>query len=110
MAADSGTSGSHPLSRALWIIEPKGFTGAATDPGTGSTDEGAQWSRDSRLILFVRRSLDTGDGRLYLLPVSTDGRPAAGLRGPLADLGSYPGQNGSPPWSDGVAWFQAQTS
>jgi len=102
VSIDLGSAAQGP---AIWLIQPHGFTGPATIPGVGFSDEAAQWSADGRLLLFVRRSLTTGDGMLFVLAVGQDGRPGA-LTGPLGDLGS----DASSPWTERFSWYGGEVA
>ncbi len=104
LAQGSGGVAPASRSRVIWLLQPRGFTGPVTTPGPGFSDEAPRWSPDGRFLLFVRRSLISGEGMIYVLPVGEDGSPDGSLIGPLATLGSDP----SSTWTERLSWYGAQ--
>jgi dipeptidyl aminopeptidase/acylaminoacyl peptidase len=84
---------------ALWRVGLEGSTWRLTSPPHGFADESPRFSRDGRVLLFVR--MRQGNGSLYAL---RDGRVA----GPILSLGNDSGYYGHHDWWQTAAWSLAR--
>jgi WD40-like Beta Propeller Repeat len=80
---------------ALWRVGLDGSLRRLTSPPTGQADESPRFSRDGRVLAFVRSR--KGSGKLYFL---RDGR----LLGPVLSLGYSLGYYGHQDWWSTVRW------
>jgi hypothetical protein len=80
---------------ALWRVALSGSSRRLTAPPAGDADESPRFSRDGRVLAFVRSR--KGVGSLYAL---RDGR----LVGPVVRLGSSIGYYGHQDWWSRVGW------
>ncbi len=92
--------------RSIWLLALDGSRRRKlTTPLRGVTDESPRWSRDGRVVLFVRSGPTARDatarGAVYVVSVA-DGR----VIGPLAHVGSTANYYGHYGWPNDLDWFQ----
>jgi len=93
--------------RSLWLLSPQGKDRRRLSDAPTSAFEAARWSADGKFLMVVRRGLEPKSaGQVLLIPVNpATGRPGP-VVGPIANLGSAPGQAGHTDWSNVSDWYR----
>jgi dipeptidyl aminopeptidase/acylaminoacyl peptidase len=93
--------------RALWLLSTNGAERARLTGAGNAAYEAARWSGDGGFVLVVRRGLDPDSpGALLLFQVDPASGKARRAAGPVARLGTAPGEQGHTDWSNTSDWFR----
>jgi hypothetical protein len=94
--------------RALWVLASDGSARRRVIPGGEDAPEFPRWSRDGQAILVVLRSGTdwSSPGALFLLQIEPSSGQMVSTVGPIADLGSAPGDGGRQGWAAVTDWYQ----
>ena len=95
--------------RALWLLATDGTRRERlSDPGNFAY-EATRWSADGRYFTVVRRGLDpSSPGALLLFRFDPATGKTTRAPGPVARLGSAPGEHGHTDWSSTSDWYRPE--
>jgi hypothetical protein len=93
--------------RALWLLSTDGTRRARLSGAGNAAYEAARWSADGRFLLVVRRGLEpSSPGALLLFSFDPSSGKTKRAAGPVARIGSAPGEHGHTDWSNTSDWYR----
>ena len=93
--------------RSVWVLSTDGTPRARLTEGTRTAYELPRWSEDGRFLLIVRRDTQPDSpGVLLLVPIDPSSGKTGRTVGPVARLGSAPGEGGHGDWSLVSDWYR----
>jgi dipeptidyl aminopeptidase/acylaminoacyl peptidase len=93
--------------RALWLLATDGTRRSRLSGPGNAAYEAARWSADGRFLLVVRRALEpSAPGALLLFRFDPSSGKVKRAAGPVARLGSAPGEHGHTDWSNTSDWYR----
>ena len=93
--------------RALWLLASDGSERTRLSGAGNAAYEAARWSDDGRHFLVVKRGIEPdSSGALLLFSFDPSTGKAARAPGPVARLGSAPGEEGHTDWSNTSDWYR----
>lgn len=95
--------------RAVWLLSTDGSRRARLTGAARTAYELPRWSEDGRFLLVVRRDTHRDSpGVLLLVPIDPSSGKTGRVIGPVARLGSAPGEGGHGDWSEVSDWYRSR--
>jgi Tol biopolymer transport system component len=93
--------------RSVWLLSTDGTRRARLKGAAKTAYELPRWSEDGRFLLIVRRDTQPDSpGVLLLVPIDPSSGKTGRAVGPVARLGSAPGERGHSDWSLVSDWYR----